>query len=193
MQELEYRFNIASASDTLFLWNFLLEHGSLEPLIPYVDGFFSILIFNKKTLDVTLYRDKFGQKPLYYSRTDDTFIASSGFFPIQFLKNSLNHHFNHNKAAITSFLCTGICLDDQTAIEEINALRPGHAYNFTLCRTSSSCPFIQNFPSIDPTLSNLDYFLDASTQKLIPNEVNYALLLSEGIDSSLIASYLPPC
>ena len=109
------------------------------------------------------------------------------------MKNSLNHHFNHNKAAITSFLCTGICLDDQTAIEEINALLPGHAYNFTLCRTSSSCPFIHNFPSIDPTLSNLDYFLDASTQKLIPNEVNYALLLSEGIDSSLIASYLPPC
>ena len=53
-----------------------------EKILDYLEGFFAFCIYNSKTGEIFLARDKFGIKPLYYCNKDNNFIFSSMIKPI---------------------------------------------------------------------------------------------------------------
>ena len=61
------------ASDTLFLKNYLKQEQDFACL----DGMFAVLEVIKTSNHVTVYRDFYGEKPLYYFQDKDILIISS--------------------------------------------------------------------------------------------------------------------
>ena len=58
-----------------------------------LEGMFSICIYNKKNKEITLARDIFGIKPLYYIFYNNNFILSS---EINSIKNNINNNLEKN-------------------------------------------------------------------------------------------------
>jgi len=48
-----------------------------EKILDKIEGIFAFCIYNKKTKEVFLARDRFGVKPLYYCNNDNNFIFAS--------------------------------------------------------------------------------------------------------------------
>ena len=66
-----YDYDNKFESDTLFLFN------SNDNIFNNLEGQYSILIYNKLNDTIKIYRDFFGQKPLYYYDDKEIFISSS--------------------------------------------------------------------------------------------------------------------
>ena len=76
-----------SNSDTEVLLNSYIEWG--EAFLKKLNGMFAFSIFDKKTKNLILARDRFGTKPLYFSVYNDTLYFSSeikSFFKIHNFK-----------------------------------------------------------------------------------------------------------
>ena len=71
-------------SDTLFLFE-----KNKSSNFKNLEGQFSIFYYNKLTANIKIYRDHFGQKPMYYFDSDYFFIASSTIKPISYLFQKL--------------------------------------------------------------------------------------------------------
>ena len=69
--------NWSSSSDTEVILEYIAHFG-FEKTIIMLNGMFSIVALNKSTKNLWMARDRFGEKPLYYSKTKDgSFIFSS--------------------------------------------------------------------------------------------------------------------
>ncbi len=69
--------NWRSSSDTEVILEYIVYYG-FEETIKKLNGMFAIAAFNKKSKTLWMARDRFGEKPLYYSRTKDgSFIFAS--------------------------------------------------------------------------------------------------------------------
>ena len=79
------KFN--TKSDTATLFNMLIKYK--EKAVNYLDGMFSFVFFDFKKNKIIFARDRFGIKPLYYQRKNDTIAFSSEIKPlIKFFKNN---------------------------------------------------------------------------------------------------------
>ena len=86
-----------SHSDTETLLLGLSEYGN--KFIEKVDGQFSVVLLNKNNNTITLFRDRLGQKPLYYYFDEDNFIFSSNFKSVLSYKKS----FKLDESQISNF------------------------------------------------------------------------------------------
>lgn len=53
-----------------------------EKVLDILEGIFAFCVYNTKTKEIFLARDRFGVKPLYYCNKDDNFIFASNIKPI---------------------------------------------------------------------------------------------------------------
>ena len=80
--------NWKSTSDTSTLVN-LFEFWSIDKILENINGMFAFAIWDNKKKTVYLVRDRFGEKPLYYSFLNGQFFFSSelkSFFKIKNFK-----------------------------------------------------------------------------------------------------------
>ncbi|MDD6401533.1 MAG: asparagine synthase (glutamine-hydrolyzing) [Lachnospiraceae bacterium] len=68
-----YKFETYSDSEVLLYM--YIKYG--QDFIDYINGIFSIAIFDETANTLLVYRDRFGIKPLYYSIVKDTFVFAS--------------------------------------------------------------------------------------------------------------------
>ena len=90
---------------------------------------FAFVIFDLKTKDVIISRDKFGQKPLYYTFFKDRFLVSSKLtliIKLNILNNKLNSNF------LGEFLINGFVKAPNTIIENISKLIPGEVIKYNI-------------------------------------------------------------
>ena len=69
-------FSNPSGSDTELLL-FLIERFGIETTIYQIKGMFSVFIFDKFRSKIYLFRDTYGQKPLYYGFSREKLVISS--------------------------------------------------------------------------------------------------------------------
>ncbi len=74
-RELEKKYRFRSGSDTEVVLNAYIEYG--DEFIDKIDGMFAIAIYDKRTMQLKLYRDRSGIKPLYYYVSDGQFAFAS--------------------------------------------------------------------------------------------------------------------
>jgi len=92
-----------SSSDTETLIKCIDKWG-IKKTLNKISGMFAFAIWDKKEKKLTIARDKFGEKPLYFGFFDQDFIFSSELKAIQSIKNikfkisdySLNEYFKRN-------------------------------------------------------------------------------------------------
>ena len=165
-----------------------------EQCVNKLDGIFSFCIFNHKKNSFFLARDKLGIKPLYYYYDNNCLRFSSN------SKALLKINLNKNKIDIESlhyqFTLHSVIPAPNTIIKEIKKLPPGHTMQFDMdgiikqnCYYKFDDSLIDENTDENDIQDEIERLLCASIEKrLTVSDVPVGILLSGGIDSSLIVA-----
>lgn len=158
-----------------------------------LEGAFAVAIFDKIKKKVILARDRFGEKPLYYSNQNRRLCFGS---TLDTLSNTVCATKNPvDRVSLRSFLVLGYVCSPKTARAGINKLKPGQVLSFTLPSLKSNESFFgyhrdQLSPKDGAEAFNIETFeslLVSSLAKRFRADLPVVLLLSGGIDSSYLA------
>lgn len=149
--------------------------------IDKIKGMYSFCIWDNKKKKLVAYRDRFGQKPLYYFKTPTGLILASEIKDIQRLKN-----FTENPHVIFKYLYRNILdIEKDTFYKNIFRLPPSSKLTFENEKLK-----IEKYYKI--TISEKSKFsetifrenFDKTVKSHLISDVNMAFLLSGGLDSS---------
>ena len=191
-KELNKSFMLKSIenSDTSTLFE-LLNNKKNEDVLKELNGMFSFAFYNKKDKELFCARDRFGEKPFYYSIINqNTFIFSSeikGILNTGLIKPTINPN------NIFLYLKNSNLNNNQTIYKEIFSLPPGHYLKFKgdkleiLDYSVKKEKNLINFDEVSIIL-NFEKMFSDSIEKLLYASVEAGVLLSGGLDSSMIVS-----
>jgi asparagine synthase (glutamine-hydrolysing) len=174
-------------SDTELLF-YLLNTIGVEKTCALIDGMFSFFYYDKKNDMSYLCRDISGQKPLYYSYKNNELIFSSEINPIVKIKNTNNLNLNN----IKKYLIIDYFPGEQTLFDNIKKVLPGYIYKFKngkVDQVNFSQSIIENKKKYtSDNLITLDNILNDSVKKTLISDAPIGILLSGGLDSSIITA-----
>ena len=159
-----------------------------------LDGMFAFAIYDRQSHSLTLVRDPYGIKPIYYYCSSKTIYFAS---EINSLKKFINEKFDLNKNRIFNYLVGGINeISGNSFYEGIKSLMPGNKLEIKISNQLISLEKSLWY-ELDIKLSNLnlsfnnavsqvrEIFLE-SVKRQIRSDVPLGVTLSGGIDSSSI-------
>jgi asparagine synthase (glutamine-hydrolysing) len=183
--------NFLGTSDSEVVLKLFLEQG-LE-FVKELDGMFAIAIWDPRSKSTYLIRDRFGQKPLYYLKTEKVFAFCSS---AKALANGFEEKVPINGKFVANYLGHGYVNDGSTPFQNVHALPPASIgtlkdgkFNVNGYWDYSKSFLPKSLASYSDAVADLDKLLDATIARLIDaSDVRVGVLLSSGIDSSIIAS-----
>lgn len=176
-----------SEGDTEVLLRAYLQHG--RDMTEKLVGMFAFAIYDSRTHTLLLGRDRIGQKPLWYSIMPDRIVFASE------AKALLAHPMLHpavERNAILAYLTMGYVPAPQTIWKGIRKLRPGHllVHDGEALNTTK---YWKCTPYNVPEAEIGDFIADQlreSVRLRMVSDVPLGVLLSGGLDSSIIASLM---
>ena len=184
-------YEFVTNSDTEVILNLYKEYG--EKCLNKLEGMFAFCIYDKNRNSLFLARDISGQKPLYYFTNKNIFSFSSHLNQL-ILDIDISKKINHS--ALYNYLIYGYSLSGETLIDGIQKLEPGNYLELNLNNLNlkkHSYWEIDNERNLihdeNIILNLLDKKLNASVKNHLISDRSTGILLSGGIDSSLIAYY----
>ena len=143
-------------------------------------GMFGIALWDRRRRRLVLARDRFGIKPVYVAEIDGGIAFSSEIRPLL----ALGADATPDLQALSDFLSFGYVPGTATAIAGIRALAPGHVLVWEGGRVDER-PYVE----LEPVPSaDLEATIEEAVRIHLRADVPLAVLLSGGLDSSLIAS-----
>ncbi len=170
-------------------------HGYSEwkdDLFSKLQGMFSVNIYEKNH-KLTLARDRFGIKPLFYYFDDDKLIFSSEFFPLVTVLKNLSVKIEENLESLENYFFGPYNFSSKTSIKNIFKLEPGSVlkiddkFNLKINKFwnfNNSTDY--NEISFSAACEKFDYLINKSIDRHLISDVPLAVLFSGGIDSSLV-------
>jgi asparagine synthase (glutamine-hydrolysing) len=178
-------------NDAEFIIHLYEEYG--EDFAIKLNGAFVAAIWDKTNRKVTIFNDRLGLLPLYYSFQNGTLIFASGVRSL-LVDPSLPRDVDH--IAIAQFLTFDHLLDDRTLLEKVRLLPQGSLMVYQDERLSIKRYWDICYP-IDYSLRSesnyMDEFLALMSQAVArqaPKGIPAGILLSGGLDSRIILPYL---
>ncbi len=177
-------------SDTRVLTEYIATYG-IEKTCTDINGMFSIAVFDQKKNYLYLVRDFFGKKPLYYSFQNENFFFSSTLKPI-ILNQKINKKIDQK--TLNNFFKYGYCSDNKSIFQNINKVPANSILSLNLNNWELKISKINNFKKNleDPnhfSISKLEEIIYESVERRMVTDVPICLLLSSGIDSSLVSYF----
>ncbi|HVG12559.1 MAG TPA: asparagine synthase (glutamine-hydrolyzing) [Flavisolibacter sp.] len=186
-------FGFTSSSDTEVVIASYAAYG--EDCLQRFDGAFSFAIWDEEAQVFFAARDRFGEKPFYFSRNgDELFFASemkalwAGGVP-----RIVNERMMYN------FLTIGYTVNPfdpaETFFEGIYKLPPGSFLTFSLASKEVN---VEKYWTLQPAVVDIgedeaverfSHLLSASVQRRLRSDVSIGTSLSGGLDSSAIVAY----
>lgn len=175
-------------SDTEVVLKSYIEYGN--NCVNYLDGMFAFAIWNKKTEELFVARDRFGKKPLYYTQIEDTFVVASeikAIFATNLIKGRID------PSAIDDYLRLMYIPPYKTIYSNIHTLSPAHAGVLKEGKFNT-----WKYWELKKKISQISYenakkeikrLLDEAVKKRMIADVEIGSFLSGGIDSTLITQY----
>ena len=158
------------------------------------NGMWSLSFYDSKNNNIFLSRDRYGKKPLFYYLDKNIFCVSS---TIKAIKKYLNTNLEFNEEQLLNYLLHGDMFPTETTDTHFNNIKqilPGHNGYFDIenWEIKQKRYFNACSDNIDEDYSqdNLVKKLKQSVELRLTSDRPIALLLSGGIDSSLILSIL---
>ena len=184
--------SLKSSTDTEVLLEGFSKYG--VEFFNFCDGMFALAIHDKLLEKTYLFRDRAGEKPLYYN-IDNNRLAFSSELNSLISLNDINKNFN--KTALIQFLVLKYTFPENSIIKNIKKIKPGtfliinnkgqitinryYCYNL-----KQNIHYSQNdFEIKKKELQNLLY---ASVDNRVKADVEVGCFLSGGVDSSLITT-----
>jgi asparagine synthase (glutamine-hydrolysing) len=184
-----YKFN--STGDTEVLLN--AWHCWGVDCLKRIDGMFAFAIYDSNAQKLFLARDRAGEKPLYYKVWNSGISFASELKP---LLNRTDAEKNVNPLALNSILGLGYVPRDLCIIEGHNKLLPGHFLEYDIVTSKHTIKEYWCLPSQETgkyseeeLIEELDRLMSRSISEMLVADVPVGVLLSGGLDSSLITAY----
>ncbi len=175
LQARGHRF--ATGSDVEVVVHLYEELG--ERCFERLRGMFAIALWDERNDRLVLARDRFGIKPLYLADVRGSLAFSSEIAPLL----ALGAPATPDLGAIADVLSLGYVPGERTGFEHVRSLAPGTA----LVRERGKTRELR-FAAIEPEAAPLEETLAEAIRIHLRSDVPLAVLLSGGLDSSLIAS-----
>ena len=186
-------------SDTELLLN-AIEYYGIEKTLSLIKGMFAFGVYNRKTNEVILARDRAGEKPLYYGKVAGCITFASDLNSIEKIDgfdNGINSHI------LASYFKGGYIPAPYTIYEEIYKLEPGHFLVLKAPYTewNDKCYWDirnvalkgQNDPfrgSFEEASDKLEELIKNSIRGQMISDVPLGAFLSGGIDSTLTVALM---
>lgn len=170
----------------------VLAHGyaqwGIEGLLARLEGMFAIAILDRRTQKLHLARDRFGEKPLFYSHKDGCFgyastLLAAASFP--WVSDEID------PVALDRYLALHFVPGERTLFADVRQVLPGEHLIVRVDATAVSreryyrVPLERPRPVSDEELSAA---LEAAVKSRLIADVPVGVFLSGGLDSSLVAA-----
>ena len=158
--------------------------------VNHLQGMFAIAIWDEKRNRTILVRDRLGVKPLYYYIKNDRLLFASE-LKVLLEYDEIRPTINRN--AISDYLTYLYVPAPETIFNEINKLGPAEILIFNQdgsfsTKTYWNVKFQNNNLTEDDYAIQLYNHLDKSVELRMVSDVPVGILLSSGIDSSVVAT-----
>jgi asparagine synthase (glutamine-hydrolysing) len=183
-----YGYSFITDSDTEVILISYLEWGN--KCLDLFEGMFSFALYDGQFQKVLLARDIVGEKPFYYSIVDGNLIFASEFLA---LHSHIKFGNQISSDRIYEYLEMGYLPKNRSFCNEINKLPQGNYISFDI-KTGNYIE--ESFFSIEKgnpdsprksKINDFDQILKDVINKEIRSDVSLGVMLSGGIDSSIIA------
>lgn len=187
-KELEQQgFTFKTNSDTEVLAHGFAQWG-IEKLLEKIDGMYAIAILDRRTSELHLARDRFGEKPLFYCYTQGRFAYSSNMLALAALPWVNNEI---DSLSLDRYLALHFIPGDRTIFKGIQRVLPGERLCISIDKPEPKKHRYYRIP-IDKQQRVSDEELaqtleEAITSRLIA-DVPVGVFLSGGLDSSIVAA-----
>ena len=183
------QISFCSESDTEVLLYWLINHGAEG--IRDLQGFFAFGLYDKKLDTLTVARDRYGIKPLFFHHNEDKFLFASEMKALI----SLGIPKIIDRASLNAYLHLNYVPGPWTIFKEVFKLTPGNYLKISrkgieekeYYRIASEAETNPNI-SYDKAKQILREKLSASVRKRLVADVPLGAFLSGGIDSSIITA-----
>ncbi len=157
-----------------------------------IDGMFAVAIIDFKKNKLVIARDKFGEKPIYFSKTNNGLVVGS---ELKIFKEFKNLDINFDYHSLKRFFIFNFVPAPRTIYKNISKAKNSFFYEFDIKNFNCKEFEYNNFFNIkNPMVTNssidaLDELMLESIKSRLITDQKIGLFLSGGIDSTLIASY----
>ncbi len=153
-------------------------------IISEFEGMFAFSFYDKKSNKLIMARDYLGKKPLYFYLGKHKFFFSS---QVRIIKDYIKN-LEINLQAVSTYLHLGYLVDPETMYENVFSVKPGEIITLDLnsLTIESSSSFIPK-SLVHPERSDLSISFNRAITERVEGHEKFALSLSGGVDSSLIA------
>ena len=164
-----------------------------DEFISHLHGMFAFALYDTNRNRLILVRDRLGIKPLYYVLLPDRLLFAS---EIKTLAKVLPQPPRIHPPALINFLGKGFCGGDDTIIEGIKRVLPGHAVMIDQSgRLHQKCYWaLTNVQpvncSFEEAAENFDRLIETVMHEHVRSDVPCGLFLSGGVDSSVLLAML---
>lgn len=187
----KFRLNCTSSSDTETILQAYLEMG--PACLDEFDGMFAFVIYDRRSRQLFIARDRAGKKPFYYFSDGKSFVFASEL-------NALRHQLplQISESAIQQYVFASYIFNTQTPYQQVSEL-PAGSYAFVSlddCQvkvvkwwdinTGYTQPFKGGF---EAALEKTDELLHRAVQcRVESSDLEVGSFLSGGIDSGLVTA-----
>ncbi len=186
-----------TTSDTETLLALYLEHGEACP--PMLRGMYAFVVHDPRSGTLFGARDPFGKKPLYWSAPRGTIRFAIASEPRALLALHEEGPWRPSMEGIQSYLRHDYVTGTNSAFDGIRQFLPGHAFSFDASPAAAAAPRQWEFwsPKIrsgravvreDAAVDEFRRLMLQAVDRRLLADVPVGILLSGGIDSSLIAA-----
>lgn len=178
-------------SDTEVLLQMFIRYG-VDDTLSQIDGMYAGIFIDTKNDFQHIFRDPLGQKPLYYYSDNNILLFSSELIP---LLNYIPDKCYLNKAAIYEYILNGYFNKEKSPVIGVNKLLPGHYISFrnkiihNYKKWWNSKPGFSSFKMQNNVMNQFSSEFSRSCMSTLEADVPIGILLSGGVDSTLVAEY----
>ncbi len=163
-----------------------------EKCLEYFRGMFAFTIFDEKKNNIFIARDRVGEKPLYYINDRETLYFSSEIKSLLELKIDIP---KINFETLDYFLTRGFSSNKNTIYQSIKKLPAAHYLNYNIAKDNLEIirywkleNDLVNYNQNQNKIEQFDEIIKRIISYQLNTDVSTGVLLSGGIDSSLITS-----
>jgi asparagine synthase (glutamine-hydrolysing) len=170
----------------------VLAHGyvawGIDDLLQRIDGMFALAILDRRSGELHLARDRFGEKPLFYAAADGRFAWASNLLALASLPWV---NIDTDPQALDDYLAVHYVAGPRTFFRGVRRLLPGHRLSL---RLTEPVPAIALYyrPRLDQTGrvpdDELADAMEQAVRSRLVADVPVGVFLSGGLDSSLITA-----
>lgn len=171
--------SLKTSGDVEVLFNLFEKNG--VSILNKLNGFFSFAFYNSECDELTLVRDRYGVKPLYYYADDEKIAFASELKPLLYLSGAQEI----NPSALHCYFRLNYISGKETIFKKIYRLLPGEYISVKNSRLSINKWY--EIPEQNSSQNLFEILSDAIKLRLHA-DVPVGSFLSGGLDSSIISA-----